>query len=352
MVQIGSNTYREILSQPEVWSKTLASFHQQESDLKRFWELERSDLVIFTGCGSTYYLSLTAAAIFQHLVGITTQARPASELLYFPELVFPPNRRILLVAISRSGETTETLKAVSFFQHHKLGGVLSITCNHQSYLARHTDLCICADAAQEVSIAQTRSFSSMALLAQAFAGLAAGLPSYDLLRPVPDLCQNLLADYHALAREMGSSSIFQRFFFLGAGYLYGIAAEAMLKMKEMSLSYSEAYHPLEFRHGPMSMVDPSSLIIGLISSHALNAEVSVLHHLGKLNGNILSLCEQTNQKIETLGHVIELKSQLPDWAQPVLYLPVLQLIAYYRAIANQQNPDQPHNLTAVVRLEE
>ncbi len=347
----GVYTRNEILSQPSVWAQALQAFHAQSAAITKFWQSRQVDQVIFTGCGSTYYLSLTAAALFQALTGIPCVARPASELALFPNLVYLPGQRSMLCVISRSGETTETIESVSVFRDRARGRVLAITCDSHSTLAKAADIVLATDFAQEQSVAQTRSFSSMLILAEALAGHLAGQDVKTLLSSLPDICDRLLSEYHDLSRQSGEVEKIDRFFFLGAGYLYGIACEAMLKMKEMSLSFSEAFHPLEFRHGPMSMVNEHTLVIGLLSDEAYRQELAVLDQMHKLGGDILTMVDSVSNEFTTLGEVIRLNSDLPTWARPALYLPNLQLMAFYRALARGQNPDQPFNLTAVIQLE-
>ena len=350
MTERGAHTLNEILSQAAVWQATLASFPSQARDLAQFWRQTQSEQLLVTGCGSTFYLSLTAASLIQALGGVPSQARPASELVFFPSWVYPNAPRVLLVAISRSGETTETVEAVRVFRQHGGKHILAITCDSHSSLAQSADFVLAADAAQEQSVAQTRSFSSMALLAQAMAAHLAGQEVSHLLAPLPQIGEQLLSAYSPLASRLGESQDIDRFFFLGGGFLYGMACEAMLKMKEMSLSYSEAFHPLEFRHGPMSMVDERSLVVGLLSPEAHQQEFAVLQHMHHLGGKILALGDLNGPEFSSFAEIVNLNSGLPAWATPVLYLPILQLLAFYRALARGQDPDHPHNLQAVIQL--
>jgi glucosamine--fructose-6-phosphate aminotransferase (isomerizing) len=352
MAERGFHTFAEISSQAGIWAYTVAEFQALAPRLGRFLPDLHPSQAIFTGCGSTYYLSLTAAALFQALNGVTAQARPASELVIFPTLVFASGTPALLVAISRSGETTETLDALEVFRRHVGGQVLAITCDGASSLAREADFNLTASHAREESVAQTRSFSSMALLAEALAGHLAGHDVVAALGPLPTICQRLLDEYGDLARRLGEAADINRFFFLGSGYLYGIASEAMLKMKEMSLSYSEAFHTLEFRHGPMSMVDEHTLIVGLLSESALRHETAVLRQMHQGGAQVLAISESgSGLDGSDRVHEVVLRSGVPAWARPVLYLPVLHLLAYYRAIANGQDPDRPAHLDAVVMLD-
>ena len=140
-----------------------------------------------------------------------------------------------------------------------------------------------------------------------------------------------------MARALGEDGAISKFFFLGSGALYGIACEAMLKMKEMSLSYSEAYHTLEFRHGPMSMVGEDSLVIGLISPEAARPEIRALDEMADMGAAVIAIART---RVENHRHV-GLPADLPSWSMPVLYLPLLQLLAYHRAMLNGCDPDQP-----------
>lgn len=349
MDERGKHTLAEILSQPEIWSGALQVINAQAQALGDFWRQNHFEQVLFTGCGSTYYLAQFAAALLRSQSPIPAHAYPASELALFPTSCFDPQSNTLLVAISRSGETTETLAAVRLFRARYRGQVLVVTCYSESALAAEADLLVAIDAAREQSVAQTRSFSSMALVSQAIAGIFAG-QALDL-SPLPAVARRLLADYGHLARELGENGQIERFFFLGSNVLYGLACEAMLKMKEMSLSYSEAYHMLEFRHGPMSMVNERALVVGLLSDQAAAQETAVLRDMQARGARILAIGEAPGADAASLGQVVALQTGLPLAARAIAYLPVLQLLAYHRAIFNQQNPDQPANLHAVIVLE-
>lgn len=205
-----------------------------------------------------------------------------------------------------------------------------------------------AEAAQEQSIAQTRSFSSMMILAQGLAA-AIGGQGTDSLEKLPSVGQKLLDTTATLAENLGANLGLEQFFFLGSGPQYGIACEVMLKMKEMSISHSEAYHFLEFRHGPKSMVDEKTLAIGLFSSQAAVHEQAVLTETGEMGAMTLALSSFHGEQSYT--HSVSLPSDLPEWAMPVLYLPALQLMAYYRSINKALDPDSPRNLDAVVTLD-
>ncbi len=351
MAERGAYTLAEIQSQPDVWADTIAAFGGQVEALERFWREGSYDEVIFTGCGSTYYLSLFAAALFRRLIGVPARAVPGSELLLFSDQVLLPKRNPLLITISRSGETTETVEAARLFRRATGNPVAVVTCYPNSTLALEGDLVLVAESAQEESVAQTRSFSSMTVLVEAMAATLADVAERDRLVGLVPASRHLFEHFAGLAQQLGEDKRLDQFFFLGSGLHYGLACEAMLKMKEMSLSHSEAFHVLEFRHGPMSMVTDSTLVVGLLSPEALEQELAVLRQMRGMGAQVLAFAEHAADVTGIEGvHVVGFESGLPDWARTVLVLPVLQLLAYHRAMTNGQNPDRPAKLSAVIVL--
>ena len=342
----GQYTRAEIMSQPDVWVDALAAFDTQDRLLQAWLEARAFDHVIVTGCGSTYYLALTAARLLRQ-AGCHALACPASELLLHLKSICIPGARYLLLCVSRSGTTTETVRAQQHFKAKVGGPLLTVTCDSRSPLAIAADLAIAIDAAQEASVAQTRSFSSMLVVIQQLAAHLAGVKLVDS-RALPDYCRHLLERYGGLARSLGENAAIKKFFFLGSDALYGVACEAMLKMKEMSLAYSEAYHTLEFRHGPMSMVGADSLVIGLISPEAAKQEVRVLDEMADMGASVLAIGQTHIENHQT----VRLPADLPAWCMTVLHLPVLQLLAYRRALFKGCDPDKPQNLSAVISLDD
>jgi glucosamine--fructose-6-phosphate aminotransferase (isomerizing) len=249
----------------------------------------------------------------------------------------------LLVAISRSGTTTETVKAVEKFKKEKRGDVIVIS-NYDEVLSRFGDVNIIIPSGQEESVAQTRSFASMFVAVTAMCARMAGRDDLvDAMFALPEAGQRLMRDFEPVGREIGENLGFDRFYFLGSGIRYGLACEVNLKMKEMALTHSEPFHFLEFRHGPMSMVNENAVVIGMLSDANLSHEKAVLNEMRALGGKIVALAESDAD--------ISFKSQIPEQVRAVLYLPVMQLMAYYRSVAKGLNPDRPNNLTAVIKLD-
>jgi glucosamine--fructose-6-phosphate aminotransferase (isomerizing) len=265
----------------------------------------------------------------------------------YPDSVLNAKRNTLLIAVSRSGTTSETVRAVQTFKEKAHGKIITVTCDGQTPLAQEADFVCAIETAQEKSVAQTRSFSSMCVVIQQIAAFL-GQHTSTSNPEIPAVCQSLLDTYSGLARILGENANIKKFFFLGSDTLYGIAAEAMLKMKEMSLSYSEVFHTLEFRHGPMAMVGEDSLVVGLVSTSSAAYEVQVLKEMQAKGATVLAI----GQHIQGFENTVQIPEHIPAWNLPILYLPLLQLIAYHRSLLNNQNPDNPHNLTAVVSLDD
>ncbi len=332
------HTYTEIKSQTEAWAQALDVVHA--SHLPKAGDY---DMVLFTGCGSTYYLSLAAAALYQELTGRAARAVPGGELLLNPQTVVRDNISHLLVAISRSGTTTETVKAVEKFKNEKRGDVVVIT-NYDEVLSRLADINIVIPKGQEESVAQTRSFASMYVAVTAVCAQMAGREALvEAMKQLPVIGKLVMSKYEAYAKSLGENLNFDRFYFLGSGLRYGLACEVNLKMKEMTLTHSEPFHFLEFRHGPMSMVNENAVVVGMLSDVNRVHEAKVLEEMKMLGGTVASLGESDAD--------VCFESGIPESVRSVLYLPVLQLMAFYRSLAKGLNPDRPTNLTAVVKLD-
>jgi glucosamine--fructose-6-phosphate aminotransferase (isomerizing) len=341
MTRTDTYTYQEITTQTAAWADALDAVQDARTRLLEIMK-EGYRQVIFTGCGSTYYLSLAAAASFQEQTGISSRAVPGSELLLNSRTVLTGDKT-LLVAVSRSGSTTETVRAVEKFKNERPEKVVVVTNYGDQPLAALADLAIVIGKGQETSVAQTRSFASMYVGVMAMTALMAGKED-DLraMSKLPAAGQKLFEKYTGFAEKLGADLSIDRFYFLGSGIRYGLACETNLKMKEMTLTHSEPFHFMEFRHGPMSMITPNAVVVGMLSDANRTHEQQVLEDMKKLGGRIVSLGESHSD--------VEFMSDVPEAVRGVLYLPVLQLMAYNRSIAKGLNPDNPTNLTKVVKL--
>ncbi|HEU5014674.1 MAG TPA: SIS domain-containing protein [Roseiflexaceae bacterium] len=339
----GYHTRNEIFSQPEAWTATLDTFRGYADELRALWQNGQYDSVVFTGCGSPYYLALTAASMFQEFVGTPARGVPASEIWLNQQAVLPPAGRTLLITLSRSAETTETIRAVETFRAAGRGDVLTLSCYPDRPLATIGDVNLVFPAGQEESMAQTRAFTTLQLAATALVALWANRDDLlEQLQQLPDVCRRILETYSPLMHTLGTDTSINRFYFLGSGARYGLASELSLKMKEMSISHSEPFHVLEFRHGPRAMATDGALIVGLVSESNQAHEQAVLEDMRAQGARSLAIGEH--------GTDVAFDSGVHEAVRNLLYLPVGQMLAFERALHNGSNPDQPANLAAVVTL--
>jgi len=340
----GAFTHAEIQSQPDTWLASLGVIASARPEIEAIFKSAHADEVLFTGCGSTYYLSAAAASLMTEMNGIPARGIPASELWLYPKSAYPVGKRYLLVAVSRSGETTETLRACEAFLQDRRGTLVTLSCFPGRPLTSMGSLNLIFPAAMEESIAQTRAFSTLYLACVALAAVWGGQPA--LLDQLPQLAETgrrVIEQSASLVRSLANDPAIDRFYFLGSGSRYGLAAELSLKMKEMSLTHSEPFHFMEFRHGPKSMISSNSLVIGLLSESNHAAEAKVLHEMQEMGAQILSIGEQDARVMFQGGQ--------PEILQNILYLPVGQLLAFERSVGKGLDPDHPSNLTAVVHLD-
>jgi glucosamine--fructose-6-phosphate aminotransferase (isomerizing) len=350
-MKIGHFTRQEILSQPEAWTAALQVLDEIRRNILDLEPGRRYGQILFTGCGSTYYLALAASALTQDLAGIPARAFPASELWLYPRSSYMDGKT-LLVAVSRSGETTETLQACESFLNDKRGDLLTISCYGNMPLAKMGTLNIVLPSGQEQSVAQTRAFSTLYLGTVALACLWAGREDlFASLSNLPEVGTRLLKDYASLADELGRDASLDRFYWLGSGPRHGLACELSLKMKEMSLSHSEPFHFMEFRHGPKGMITSSALTVGLRSTVNGQKEAAVLEDVKALGGRVLDMAEAGSTALPRgADQWVRFESGLDKSIRNVLYLPVGQMIAFERSISKRLNPDRPNNLDSVVKL--
>ena len=336
--QARTHTRAEILSQPEIWPVVLDELASAAAKLPAITDFTD---VVFTGCGSTHYLSMWAARHCQRRHDVGAVGVPASELLLEPGTWLRP-RATFVVAVSRSGETTETVRAVAEVRRHVDPFVVAITCAPRSSLAALADVVLPATAAQERSIVQTRSFTSMMLAA---ALLVEGPPPPMLGAQLAAAGQHVLQEHADRIDDLARDPDLDHTVYLGLGPRFGLACEAMLKMKEMALQASEAYHTLEVRHGPMSTVGARSLVVGIVPAGHHPHEHAVVADMQALGARTLTV-----QPGGLGAATLPLPADLPAAWGDVCYLPPLQLLACDRALHRGLNPDEPANLDAVVQL--
>jgi glucosamine--fructose-6-phosphate aminotransferase (isomerizing) len=347
---IGAHTISEILSEPATWKSCLESIERTSELLTLNEKLPRNIEWVFVGCGSSFYLAQTAAASWSILTGEKSRATPASEIMLFPNLLPIPCQPVV---ITRSGYTSEAVQAAEYLETALNLRTVAITCATNTPIEKAASRLIRLPGADEKSTVMTRSFTSMLLVLQSLAAIRGDRRDFlDAVRKLPDLVTDRLSGLHATIKSLVDSRTFADYVFLGQGPFFGIAQESMLKVKEMSCSYAQCFHTLEFRHGPKAIVGPETLITFIISESGFDAEVAVLEEIKKLGGTTLVVTNVSNPAIRRAAdYLVELSLDIPEVARASASVIPGQLLGFYTGIRKGLNPDEPRNLSRVVMLE-
>jgi len=331
---MGQHTIQEIHSQPDIWRRTLETMRGTASPLTELDGYGLKGPVVFTGCGSSYYLALAAAAAWSRFAGVPGMALSATDVMMYPECHFPAPVQGTVVAISRSGKTVETLDAICQLKQALGWHVIGISCNPGTPVVGACDAAVILAEAAEKSRFETRAFTATLLTALLWAARR-GHPELEAeLLQAPDLADRLIERYEAVAQDLAQSGKFDQYIFLGQGPYFGLACEAMLKTKEMACTPAEAYHSQEIMHGPRYAVGPSTLIVVLLSDGGRKWQLELLPKLKGFGAQLLVICDQAVPEVrEHFDWVWELGSGLSDYGRMLLVMPLVQLFAYYRALA-------------------
>jgi glucosamine--fructose-6-phosphate aminotransferase (isomerizing) len=347
---VGAHTIAEILSEPATW-KLCLEFVQSSPTIRSLGaKLPGNVEWVFIGCGSSFYLAHVAAASWTLLTGERSRAIPASEITLFPQLFPFPCQPVL---ITRSGHTSEVLQAAEHLESSLNLRTLAITCGTNTPIQKIASHSIILPFADEKSTVMTRSFTSMLLTLQSLAAIRGEQRGFlDRLRDLPDEIAERMGAIQSTIKSLVDTRNFADYVFLGQGPFLGIAQESMLKVKEMSCSYAQCFHTLEFRHGPKAIVSPETLITFIISETGFDAEVAVLEEIKKLGGTTLVVGNAGNSAIRRRAdYFVELSLDVPETARAAASVIPGQLLGFYTGLKKGLNPDEPRNLSRVVMLE-
>jgi len=346
--KLGKKSITEILEQGEAWEQVLSDKEEYAACASKLKEAGVKKL-IFVGCGSSYYIGLAGSFIFTKLTGMESTAVPASEIIFFSDR-YIGSEKTAVAAVSRSGKTTETVKAVEEAGKKDNVVTLGLTCHEESKLAQICDHALFSRKGKEKSVVMTKSFTSLLFAIQLLAGLMSG--DEDFIKDLSELSglfDKYAESWDEAVREFTSSAEFDKHVFLGHGSSFGLANEAMLKMKEMAITSSEVFHGLEFRHGPKSIVDKSTFISAYLGQETYESEIKVCREMVEYGAALMAVCNKADDELRSFAElVIEFQSSLSDYVLAPLALVPNQFLAFYSAVNRGIDPDQPRNLTQVV----
>src|SRR5579859_361858 len=346
-------TLAEILSQPEVWLSCQRQFASDSAFNSAAARLASAKEILFVGCGSSLYLAEVAAAAWTLLAGRRARALPASELLLFPGLCQLDVANLQIVVISRSGKTSEAVRAADFLTNRQHLPTLGITCATGSELSNVCDLTVSLPAADEKSMVMTRSFTSMLHLLMRLAEAQRGdSSSASILEKASAALANRMQTMNDRIASFVAARTFSDYIYLAQGPFFPVVREAALKITEMSCSYAQPYHSLEFRHGPKSIVAPETCLTFFLSETAMQAESEVLVEMKQLGGTIVAICNRAPETVRQSADLLfELEADIPELSLLAPFLVPAQLLGFHTGIKKGFNPDEPKNLSRVVILD-
>ncbi len=353
---------KEIFEQPRAISDTLEGVLGFSSDLfgKKASDIFNDiDAIQILACGTSYYAGMTAKYWLEAIAGIPTQVEIASEYRYRQPA---SNPRALVVVISQSGETADTMAALKYAK--ELGHKHSLAiCNvATSAMVRETSLAYLTRAGVEIGVASTKAFTTqlaaLFLFTLTLAQLRGRLSSEQAathlknLRHLPVALSSVLALEPQIIAWADAFAKKENALFLGRGLHYPIALEGALKLKEISYIHAEAYPAGELKHGPLALVTEDMPVVTVAPNDALIEKLKSNMQEARARGGQLYVFADADSRIASSDgiHVIRLPEHY-GLLSPILHVVPLQLLAYHTALARGTDVDKPRNLAKSVTVE-
>jgi glucosamine--fructose-6-phosphate aminotransferase (isomerizing) len=353
---------KEIFEQPRALADTLdgisaigpALFGANAADI-----LPQVDSVLILACGTSYYSSLVAKQWIESLAHMPCTVEIASEYRYRDSV---PHQRTLVVVVSQSGETAETLAALKHARGLGLAHSLAICNVATSSMVRQTEMVFLTRAGTEVGVASTKAFTTQLLaqflLALTLAKVQGRLTALDedrhldALRHLPAAVRGALALEPHLIAWAEAFARKQHALFLGRGLHYPIALEGALKLKEISYIHAEAYPAGELKHGPLALVDANMPVVAIAPNDALLEKLkSNLQEVRARGGELYVVADLDSSLTPGEGiHLIRV-AEHRGLLSPVVHVVPLQLLAYHTAVIRGTDVDKPRNLAKSVTVE-
>ena len=320
-------------------------------------DLLRVKRILITACGTSWHAGLIGEYMLEEIARIPVEVEYSSELRYRNPVIEDDT---LLMTISQSGETADTLAAL---RELKAQGVLTMGVVNAvgSSIARETDFGVYLHAGPEIGVASTKAFTSQIVALALFTlylarrrhiSVADGREMVHALRQLPEQVEQILElndVFRELAQEYKEA---RNFLYLGRGYQFPVALEGALKLKEVSYIHAEGYPAAEMKHGPIALIDEDMPVVVLAPQDPVYGKVvSNIEEVKARNGRIMAVVSNSGAElIGLVDHLIKVPQTLP-WLQPVLTSIPLQLLAYHFAVLRGCDVDQPRNLAKSVTVE-
>ncbi len=314
--------------------------------------------IIIVACGTSWHASLIGKYLIQDMCRIPVEVEYASEFRYSNPVL---DDRDVVIAVSQSGETADTLAAIQM-AHDAGAYVYGISNVVGSSIPRNTESGTYIHVGPEIGVASTKAFTGqvmvLTLIAMAVAELKGTMPKEELVKigeailKIPEYVKQTLELNDQIERLSLIFTYAHNFLYLGRGYSYPVALEGALKLKEISYIHAEGYPAAEMKHGPIALIDAEMpTVIIAPNDHLYEKIVNNVQQVKARHGSVIAIVTQGDKEIRNIAdHVIEVPD-VPECLTPIITSVPLQLLSYYIAINKGKNVDMPRNLAKSVTVE-
>jgi glucosamine--fructose-6-phosphate aminotransferase (isomerizing) len=320
-------------------------------------QLEKIDRIIIVACGTAYYAGLVGEYMLEEHAGIPVEVELGSEFRYRKPVI---NERTIVLGISQSGETADTLEALREGKRH--GALtLGIVNTVGSTIARETDAGVYNHAGPEIGVASTKAFISQLValaLLTVFLGRQRGMSEAEgkqiaeELKALPQKIQSILdrrGEIEALAKKYVHT---RDFLYIGRKYSMPIAYEGALKLKELSYIHAEGCGAGEMKHGPIAMIDENFPTFAIATKDSVYEKMlSNIQQIKARKGPVIAVATEGDKEIAKLADDVVYVPKVSEILSPIVNIVPLHLFSYYFSRAKGNNPDRPRNLAKSVTVE-
>ena len=321
-------------------------------------ELKNAKRIIIVSCGTSWHAGLIGKQLIEHFCRIPVEVAYASEFRYSDAVI---EKGDVVMAISQSGETADTIAAIELAQKHG-ALVFGIVNAVGSTIARMSDTGTYIHVGPEIGVASTKAFTGQVTVLVMLAltlGMAKGTVQKseyeEVLREltaIPDKIRKVLEQNEKIQRLAQTFTYARNFLYLGRGWNYPVALEGALKLKEISYIHAEGYPAAEMKHGPIALIDSEMPVVFIATHHALYQKIiSNMQEIISRKGRILAIVTEGDEEVKNMvQNVVEIPQTI-NCLVPLLSVIPLQLLSYHVAVARGLNVDQPRNLAKSVTVE-
>ncbi|HUO42837.1 MAG TPA: SIS domain-containing protein [Methylomirabilota bacterium] len=339
----------EVREQSDVFARIVQN-RKSISEIARKTPISSAHSLFVVGCGSSYYASVLSGFYHEHLLGLDSRAAPSSEFIWYP----PQSKSLALMALSRSGKTTETLEAIRRAKKLEVP-TIAVTADPSSPMGKESNYCLDIEVGQERSVVMTKSFTASTLVSILLGFELSKVPPAKRNEIDRDLLQlsgdagRLIHTVEAQAKKTAESMRqLKRFIYLGSGATYGACLEGALKLRETSYTMCEVYHIPEFRHGPFALVQKDVGVVAIVpEDKTLKQSEMLLREIASQGGTVIPI-SNVSKITDAYKDSIRLPEDISYNFMPLLSVIPMQMLAFHYAVSCGLDPDSPRNLTKFV----